>query len=119
MRISDWSSDVCSSDLDLDFGLGHVVDRVLGAAANLGVALLTAVAVDVAGRHAMPAQRRQRLAHLVQPVRLADRRRVPHGSSLPENPLHPKSVGEGKGGSGRVGRGGSRVVKKKKITNKR
>src|SRR3546814_725797 len=71
---------------DLDLGLGHVVDRVLGTAVDLGVAFLTAVAVDVAGRHAMHAQRRQRLAHLVQPVRLHDRRDVFHGSSLPENP---------------------------------
>src|SRR3546814_6075487 len=32
MRISDWSSDVCSSDLTSreDFAEGHVVDRIVG-----------------------------------------------------------------------------------------
>src|SRR3546814_2064818 len=38
MRISDWSSDVCSSDLDLPFTLATVVIEALGSA-NMGFSL--------------------------------------------------------------------------------
>src|SRR3546814_1384021 len=35
MRISDWSSDVCSSDLRLDLGIGrHGIDALLAAGAE-------------------------------------------------------------------------------------
>src|SRR3546814_1352510 len=95
MRISDWSSDVCSSDLpvqlpdenlavadlagagglhhrldhgvglvvgdrDLELDLGQEIDHVLGAAVQLGVALLAAEALDLGdgdARHAGVGQR--------------------------------------------------------------
>src|SRR3546814_8163739 len=38
MRISDWSSDVCSSDLSVD--LGYLVIDLIGSAATIALALL-------------------------------------------------------------------------------
>src|SRR3546814_14353464 len=71
MRISDWSSDVCSSDL-LKAVLAHRPERVGGMVApagRLGAVAVTAqirgyhrVALGQRGRHPMPAHVGQRVA---------------------------------------------------------
>src|SRR3546814_7374424 len=65
MRISDWSSDVCSSDL-------HHVGRIFGAAVDFGLPLLPAEALDLGHGHAGDAEPGQRLAHLVELERFDD-----------------------------------------------
>src|SRR3546814_19811501 len=98
MRISDWSSDVCSSDLADSEGRGESL-------------------ADVAG-HAMPAQSHAAPAHALGHEREA--RRVLEadedseaGESDREEPER-KSVGSGKSVSVRVALGGGRTIKKKK-----
>src|SRR3546814_12373130 len=66
MRISDWSSDVCSSDLHVDEGLEQRTDRALGLdrAVEAGLAEIAAadhrqhVAVVDVGHHHAGLQRR-------------------------------------------------------------
>src|ERR1700730_11213707 len=53
-------------DSDLDPELRQEVHDIFGAAVDFGVTLLAAVALDLGYRHAMDADRRQCLAHLVQ-----------------------------------------------------
>ena len=60
-------------DHDLDLHLGQEAHGVLGAAIDLGLALLAAEAFDLADRQALDAERGQRVAHLVQLERLEDR----------------------------------------------
>ena len=59
-------------DHHLDLDLGQEVDDVLGAAVELGLALLAAVALGLEHGHALDAQLLQRLLHLVQLERLDD-----------------------------------------------
>ena len=59
-------------DRGLDLHLGQEVDDVLGAAVELGVALLPAEALDFGDGDALHADRRQRFAHLVELERLDD-----------------------------------------------
>src|SRR3546814_4017505 len=48
MRISDWSSDVCSSDLLIDVGVGHDDAMILRAAHGLyALARINAAPVDI------------------------------------------------------------------------
>src|SRR5690606_6693452 len=61
-------------DEDLDADLGDQVDRVLGAAVDLGVALLAAVPAGLADRHAPHARGLERRLHVVETVRLDDSR---------------------------------------------
>ena len=60
-------------DHHLDLDLGQEVDDVLGAAVELGVALLAAVALGLQHGHALDAQLLQGLLHLVQLERLDHR----------------------------------------------
>src|SRR5215831_4019343 len=59
-------------DDDLDLDLGQEVDDVLGAAVELGVAFLTAKALDLGHGQARHADVGQRLAHLLELERLDD-----------------------------------------------
>ena len=56
----------------LDLHLGQEVDDVLGAAVQLGVALLAAEALDLGHRDALHADGRERLAHFVELERFDD-----------------------------------------------
>src|SRR3546814_11708840 len=99
MRISDWSSDVCSSDL---------VDYVLAGGARLGLQ-----GVDL-GKNI----RRQAFyaMEVLSPGHFrgsCGRRRPPAPAPCSE-PGHRKSVGSGKSVSVRVDIGGSRIIKNKK-----
>src|SRR3546814_17642064 len=101
MRISDWSSDVCSSDL---IGLekdGDVVIRVLPSVAPRPRAeqdkSLKALAVKMPHRLLQAGQ--YTIVHELSPCKPTDR----------------KSVVEGKSVSVRVGLGGRRFIKKKNI----
>ena len=69
---------VRSSMTHLDPQLGHEVHGVLGAAVDLGVALLPAEALHLADRHAQHAQPLQRRLDVVQHERLDDRRHQLH-----------------------------------------
>src|SRR5690606_36217340 len=60
-------------DRDLELDLGQEVDHVLGAAVELGVALLATEALDLGGGDAGHAGLRQRLAHIVELERLDHR----------------------------------------------
>src|SRR3546814_17277543 len=108
MRISDWSSDVCSSDLIMDAlaavrsrdraslrerGRPHAVHALLGACGGLAMA------------HPAPAPDRQR-------ARLFERA---HGRRRRDR----KSVGSGKGVSVRVDLGGGRMIQKNQESNQR
>src|SRR3546814_17563540 len=95
MRISDWSSDVCSSDLDIAV---HQVRHVLlvGEAHQLaGLAGMVEAdrVADLVGKH---------VAQVVG-------RRIPVEADLPDR----KSVVWGKSVSVRVDLGGRRIIKKK------
>src|SRR3546814_1035738 len=95
MRISDWSSDVCSSDLtdplDLGFGLiGGIVNAILDAHIAAGSCL-----------DHVPADQRGPIVHFVkQPVHVPD-----HLAG------DRKSVVSGKSVSVRVDLGGRRIIK--------
>src|SRR3982751_4705788 len=69
-------------DGDFDPQLRQKVHDVFGAAVDLGVALLTAVALDLGYGHAVNADRGQRLAHLVQLERFDNRNHELHGSAF-------------------------------------
>src|SRR3546814_17594089 len=92
MRISDWSSDVCSSDLfgaGAAMGAGEPAEQI-GIPAERGVAAKRGVRAD---RTSGAGERARRIARDAQRDR--------------------KSVVEGKSVSGRVDPGGSRFNKKK------
>src|SRR5919106_861768 len=59
-------------DRGLDLHLGQEIDHVLRAAVELGVALLAAEALHLGDGDALHADRRERLAHLVELERLDD-----------------------------------------------
>src|SRR5436190_9707233 len=65
-----------------DLRLRDEVDRVLGATIELGVALLSAEALDLGHRHALHARLGQRLADVLELERLDDRRYEFHDEYL-------------------------------------
>src|SRR3546814_16072850 len=95
LRISDWSSDVCSSDLRLDFLDGEARDR----AGELGREDGAFVLVGILGKGNAVGETERRLDGISQPGldAVADR----------------KSVVKGKSVSVRVDLGGRRIIKKK------
>src|SRR3546814_17387105 len=108
MRISDWSSDVCSSDLETDFLDQPLHDRLEAARADildLFVHLCREFRdacdriVSEVQRHAFGAEKCRILLGKTG-LRLAGKDR--------------KSVGEGKSVSERLGVGGLRIITKKK-----
>src|SRR3546814_13982597 len=97
MRISDWSSDVCSSDLLFQVGVTHI-HHVPGA---------IIFEVDPVGRDAGPAQR----------IFGAEERRreiIIAGGDEDAQPARSEERRVGKGVSVRVDLGGRRIIKKKK-----
>src|SRR3546814_11335867 len=107
MRISDWSSDVCSSDLD---------PRELAGEQQFGVDRRQPVYAPGQVRQHLAAalERRLHLPHWPLPFPF----RVPQASqNCDAHPLHDrKSVVAGKSVSVRVDLGGRRIIKKKTIT---
>src|SRR5690606_30845258 len=70
-------------DGDLDLELGKEMHGIFGAAVDLGMALLPAVALDLGYRHAVDVERVEGLTYLFQPRRLDDRYHQFHGSNAP------------------------------------
>src|SRR3546814_11388672 len=106
MRISDWSSDVCSSDLVCVLHQGdegRAVRIVLQPLDRADHVELTALEVDLAVEPlgAATAETHRDTAAAATPAGLGDRKRVV----------------EGKSGSGRVGYGCRRIIKKKKYNS--
>src|SRR3546814_15907959 len=112
MRISDWSSDVCSSDL---FGIEVDGERLFEVDGDLRAGL------DIDGRERLPVQ----LVHPVRHVAHATGQDAAHGLVARDADAADgtvgadvgqdrKTVGWGKSGSVRVDHGGARTLKKKK-----
>src|SRR3546814_17622559 len=103
MRISDWSSDVCSSDLGFGGGGGYQMlgrtiadpDGIEGAAAT------------VSGLGYLPVETVLGTEKTLKQV---------SGTSIADGNANRKRVGEGKGGAIRVGLGGGRFSKNKQHT---
>src|SRR3546814_18061896 len=106
MRISDWSSDVCSSDLLEQLVEGGPLDIALGAAAQLR--LQRGVEVRARGFALHPALR-------IQPRQLVAVALVAIVADAVDHAHRDrKSVVMGKSGSVRVDLGGRRLINKKK-----
>src|SRR5438093_842656 len=69
-------------DRDFDSELGQEVHDIFGAAIDFGVVLLAAVALDLSHRHAVDADGRERLAHLVKLEGFDDRDDEFHGQAF-------------------------------------
>src|SRR3546814_11952333 len=112
MRISDWSSDVCSSDL------GFPAIEVAACATNVDLAVdRTAATQQLAGRPQKSAavDRRVRLLAIAPVVsRMADQSREADRQLHQHGFGDRKSVGTGTSGAVRVELGGRRKLKKKK-----
>src|SRR3546814_12910038 len=107
MRISDWSSDVCSSDL---FGVGEVAALAAPALGDQAAGAVDARRVKLHELHVL--QRQAGAQH--HGVAVAGLR-VGAGAGEVDAPDR-KSVVSGKSVSVRVGIGGGRIIKKKKST---
>src|SRR3546814_18302698 len=66
MRISDWSSDVCSSDLHSQCALVGVVLAVAAIAGVAGVAVQRRGVTVVAGGHAVRTQQHERVSVVIE-----------------------------------------------------
>src|SRR3546814_14109189 len=115
MRISDWSSDVCSSDLDRSF-LVRIGGGVVGDVHHAAVvedrrvearSLLCLVVEPQEGGDLLPDRR-----HRASPCALNVLQRA--GSDRREPTVDRKSVGEGRSWSVRLESGGGRRGKKNK-----
>src|SRR5262249_15561166 len=84
--------DLVVVDSDVDPDLGQEVHGVFGAAINLLVALLAAVAFDLGDGHALDAVGGERVAHVVELERLDDGDDQFHGISVPRYaaPIEPR-----------------------------
>src|SRR5580704_10891947 len=69
-------------DRDFDAKLGQEIHDIFGAAVDFGVALLAAIALDLGDRHAVDADRGQRLAHLVELEGFYDGNNEFHGQAF-------------------------------------
>src|SRR6476661_6305394 len=78
----DGALDLGVVDHDLDLHLGQEAHQVLGAAIDLGLALLATEALDLADGETRHADAGQRIAHLVELERLDDRRNQFHTAFL-------------------------------------
>src|SRR3546814_14444029 len=104
MRISDWSSDVCSSDLQCPApGAFEILERRTHAAAP------QAAGLDLGGRDQCP----QSGETIRRDQPMADQF-TERGFDLAAHPIDRKSVGSGKSVSVPVDLGGRRSIKKKK-----
>src|SRR3546814_11872108 len=101
MRISDWGSDVCSSDLE-DAAFGHIF------CAKPGVDQWVGIEREAHGRF-FPFADRNRIT-----TAATDRVTLSRHEHLEAEPADRKSVVQGKSVSVRVDLGGRRIIKKKK-----
>src|SRR3546814_15150149 len=111
MRISDWSSDVCSSDLALEHGVVGVAGH-LDAVAAQHVQVVLAVLAEFLYRR-VSEQRRERGQHLRAVELLRHARIVVRERDIAGEARVRKSVAEGKSVSVRGDRGGGRIIKTK------
>src|SRR3546814_17254885 len=119
MRISDWSSDVCSSDPTVARGKAAAVDRDIACGSGLG---LSAEAQLCAAGHQPLGQRAGRRPRIEVALRSAEEpgaeTPVEVGRQRGDSLADRKSVVEGKRVSERGDLGGRRHIKKKKNTKK-
>src|SRR3546814_12275180 len=109
MRISDWSSDVCSSDLPEHLHRNALGQRVMDAAIDRAHIII-----------GLQVHRNRGGDHLLPPRRIVRHHQAPRPDDLPEALIvllqeggDRKSVVEGKSVSVRVDLGGRRIIKKK------
>src|SRR5690606_20125208 len=77
--------DLCGVQRDLEFELGQEVNGVFGAAIDFGMALLTAVALDLGDGHAVDVEKIEGLADLLEPRRFYDGDQQFHVCSFPRS----------------------------------
>src|SRR3546814_13881544 len=130
MRISDWSSDVCSSDLHADVSTIFIIPSVsAGGADRTGVRTHQARNDRSCRRYSRQPRARGRSWHPLPPASVPRRRNRAAADEDPRSPRRTirgsrawperKSVVEGKSVSERVDIGGRRIIKKKKSNNKK
>src|SRR3546814_12211655 len=112
MRISDWSSDVCSSDL-LDVAVADDPERAVADKLIVGENLL-----GEATHHRFEGDEPDFVAGKLDEARQRGRQHQKLADQFAA-PLDRKSVGEGKSVSDRVDLGGRRIIKKKNNRNLR
>src|SRR3546814_15698197 len=105
MRISDWSSDVCSSDLGKQPGSAAAIDRQ-----RLLPLVLHCQGIEHPNRH----QQTEDMAEQDEKDADMEQHRPPHQLLAPQE-LDRKSVVSGKSVSVRVDLGGRRIIKKQKL----
>src|SRR3546814_11784341 len=115
MRISDWSSDVCSSDLQARGGFAHLADRAGCRGQRFGPQGLDRVGDDQFGLQRDGVFEDALDAGFGQRVDAVDRQAKPRGAA---GHLDRKSVVKGKSVSVRVDLGGLRIIKKKNTIKK-
>src|SRR3546814_17237217 len=108
MRISDWSSDVCSSDLLAGFAAGRLDHVGVDGALRQPLDVVQLGGLFVEDFHEQPADDLALGFGIANP---GQRRQIALGSIDAED---RKSVVEGKSVSVRVDLGGARIIKKKK-----
>src|SRR3546814_13770247 len=106
MRISDWSSDVCSSDLGAGFIVTPAEAHTLGLGNDSGLA-----------EHIRPYRNGRDLAARARGVMVIDL--YPLQEVGVSNSLDRKSVVQGKSGSVRLNLGCCRTIKKKRSVSER
>src|SRR3546814_11000673 len=112
MRISDWSSDVCSSDLDLD-NFKQINDSFGHAAGDGVIAHFAAMLAEAAPASAIVGRiGGEEFAVLLPDALLSDGRLYAEAVRT-----DLKSVGSGKSVSVRVDLGGRRIIKTKQTEN--
>src|SRR3546814_20778809 len=120
MRISDWSSDVCSSDLVL--GLGHAVLQAWPAVGDEDFYVI--LADDLIDGRLQPCLSQMHRVYQQYGTSVLATQRVPQSEPgsygiVDAQPIDRNSVVTGKGVSVREDLGSRRIIKKKKIqTNK-
>src|SRR3546814_14000388 len=121
MRISDWSSDVCSSDLKVAVAGDRLFDQHLElrvgeevAPRDVGRPLAERHAARELGRIVGGGRQRRALVLGRHVDASGERRRRGGGDQVTHGRVDRKSVGWGKGVAVRVELGGRRVIKKKK-----
>src|SRR3546814_17953198 len=118
MRISDWSSDVCSSDLLLSVVLRESLEAALTGAGlpyapDDGARLIQAVKDARPFDDVAPALERLRTKYKTAILSNSERAMLQHNRTRPGLPLDRKSAVWGKSVYRRVDFGGRRCIKKK------
>src|SRR3546814_11051448 len=115
MRISDWSSDVCSSDLR-NVEPGNVIGDTQMCARHW-LAVTSYPNAEDAQQSAVPAARQPRTIQKVERIDTRDQSHQQANQQVPDRPRADRQTGaEGKEVSVRVDLGGRSINKKKKQT---